>query len=151
MTMIPIASETTIVRVSTTGDLAGSPTPIASNSALMPSAKARPPTRPRMAPIGADQQRLEDDRGEDLAARGAERAQQPELAHPLGDGDREGVEDQEGADEQRHAGEDQQRHLQEAEVVADLARLAVGVLLSGLDPGRIGQGSLDSDLAAGRR
>ena len=56
------------------------------------------------------------DRGEDLPPRGAERAQHPELARALGDRDRERVEDQEGAHEQRHAGEHEQRDPQEAEV-----------------------------------
>ena len=51
----------------------------------------------------ADGQRLDRDGGEDLPARRAQRAQQRELAGALGDRDREGVEDDEGADEQRRA------------------------------------------------
>ena len=58
-----------------------------------------------------------------LAAGRAERAQQRELAAPLGDGDREGVEDDERADEQRGAREGQQRRLEErADAVVDLLR-----------------------------
>ena len=52
-----------------------------------------------------------------LAARGAERAQQRELARALGDRDRERVEDQEAADQQRDAGEHEQRGADEAERV----------------------------------
>ena len=87
-------------------------------------------------PEQPDRQRLDDDRGEDLAPRGAERAQHPELADPLGDGDREGVEDQEGADEDGDEAEDEQEDLQEAEVVADFFGAAVGVFLRRLDPDR---------------
>ena len=89
---------------------------------------------PTTAPTSADRQRLDHDRGEDLAPRGAERAQHAELGDPLGDRDREGVEDQEGADEDRDEGEDEQEDLQEAEVVADFFGAAVGVFLGRLDP-----------------
>ena len=59
---------------------------------------------------------------EDLAPRGAERAQHPELGDPLGDGDREGVEDQEGADEDGDEAEDEQEGLQEAEACRGFLR-----------------------------
>ena len=62
-------------------------------------------------------------RGQDLAPVGAERPQHRELAGPLGDGDREGVEDQERGDEQGDPGEDQQRRLQEADELADVVAL----------------------------
>ena len=55
----------------------------------------------------ADDERLEDHRAEDLPPRGADRPQRRELARALGDGDREGVEDDERADEERDAGEDE--------------------------------------------
>ena len=106
--------------------------------------------QPQHRPDDADHQRLRHHRGEDLPPRGAERAQHPELAHPLGDGDREGVEDHEGADEQGHAGEDEQGDGKEAEVVADLARLPVGVLLGGLDPDVRGHHLLDPRPQLGR-
>ena len=69
-------------------------------------------TRPRNRPDDrrehAEQQRLRDHRAQDLAARGAERAQRRQFARALGDRDRERVEDDERADEQRDVGEDEQ-------------------------------------------
>jgi hypothetical protein len=64
-----------------------------------------------------DHERLEDHRAEDLASRRADRPQRGELARPLGDGDRERVEDDEPADEERDAGE------REQEVAEDLREL----------------------------
>ena len=49
----------------------------------------------------------------------------------LGDGDRERVEDQEAADEQRDAGEHEQRGADEAERVGEVLRLLLGLLLAG--------------------
>ncbi len=95
----------------------------------MPLAKPSPPIRPSTAPSKPSSRRLADDRAEHLPTRGAERAQHAELARALGDGDRERVEDQEGADEQRHAREHEQDDRQEGEVAGDLVRLALGVLL----------------------
>ena len=54
----------------------------------------------------ADEHRLEQHRAEHLALPGADGAQQRELAAALGDDDREGVEDDERADEQRDDAED---------------------------------------------
>ena len=71
----------------------------------------------------ADQQSLGRDRHEDLTPRGPDGAQQRELAPALGHGDREGVEDDEGAHEQRRAGEGQQGRREEA-AEASLACLA---------------------------
>ncbi len=68
----------------------------------------RPPSSPTSGPR-AEHEALGDDRAQDLAARGAERPQERELARALGDGDREGVEDDERADEERDAGEHEQR------------------------------------------
>ena len=52
-----------------------------------------------------DDERLDDDRAENLSPRRAERAQRRELARALGDRDRERVRDDERADEQRDAAE----------------------------------------------
>ena len=60
-----------------------------------------------------DQERLEHDRAQDLAARRADRPQQRELPRPLRDGDRERVEDDERADEERDPGEGEQEDLDE--------------------------------------
>ena len=68
-----------------------------------------------------------------LAPGGAEGPQQRELAHALRHGDRERVEDDERADEHRDAGEREQRRAQEAEVVADVLGVLVGLLLAGAD------------------
>ena len=57
-----------------------------------------------------------------LAARGADRPQRRELARPLGDRDRERVEDDEGADEERDAGE---REQEVADELRELDRLEV--------------------------
>ena len=57
-------------------------------------------------------------------ARGAEHAQQRELLRALRDGHRERVEDQEAADEQRDAGEHEQRGADEAERVGEVLRPA---------------------------
>ena len=80
-----------------------------------------------------DRERLDHHRGDDLAAVGAEGAQHRELAGALGDRDREGVEDQERGDEQGDAREDQQRRLEDADELADVVLLVLGVLLAGLD------------------
>ena len=69
----------------------------------------------------ADERRLGQHRAQDLARRGAERAQHRELLRPLHDGDRERVEDQEGADEHGDAGEDEQRGGEEREAFLDVA------------------------------
>ena len=53
----------------------------------------------------AHDERLAGDAEQHLAPRGAEGAQHGELAAPLGDGHREGVEDDEGADEHGDAAE----------------------------------------------
>ena len=89
-------------------------------------------TRARRAARATDattpsSERLGADAGEDLAAGGAERAQQRELAAALRDGDREGVEDDERADEQRGAREGEQHRREErADAVVDLLRRVGG-------------------------
>ena len=78
-----------------------------------------------------DDERLEDHRSEHLTPRRADRPQRRELARPLGDGDRERVEDHERADEERDAGE------REQEVAEDLRELArPRPLAPGLPPSR---------------
>ena len=108
VTTTPTISETMTVRDSITRPVVGRSIPIASKRALSRSAMRKPPTIPMIAPTQPDHDRLDQDRAEDLAPRGAERAQHPELGDPLGDRDREGVEDQEGADEDGDEAEDQQ-------------------------------------------
>ena len=98
----------------------------------MPNAKPTPPGEPERRAEQAEHQRLEPHGGEQLRARGAERAQHAELARALGDRDRERVEDLEGAHEQRHPGEHEQRDPQELQVVGDVVGLALRRLLAGL-------------------
>ena len=120
---MPTSSETTIVRVSSTVPLSGRSAPNALNSASRP---GREPEAGEQPEHGADARRAAGPRrrpSAGSAARGAERAQQPELARALGDGDRERVEDDEGADEQRDVGEDEQEGAQEAEVVVEVVSL----------------------------
>ena len=100
------------------------------NSARRRAAFAKPSGEADDRADDAEHQRLDEDGAQHLAARGAERAQQRELARPLGDGDRERVEDQEGADEQRDAGE-ASRPSEEAELVPDVAGLLGGLLAAG--------------------
>ena len=134
VTPMPTESATTIVRGARSIAPRGMPMPAASKSAPRPRAKPRPRKRPATeaaTPIG---QRLRRHGAEHLAARGAEGAHQRELARALRDRDREGVEDDEGADEQRRAGEGQQRRGQEAaDLRVDLCRVVGGGLRAGLD------------------
>ena len=132
VTTIPISSETITVRASSTVPVLGRSAPIALKSALMPAANRIPAASPATAPSDAEHERLDPDGREDLPARGAERAQHAELARALGDRDREGVEDLEGAHEQRDPGEHEQRDPQEAEVARDVVRLALRRLFAGL-------------------
>ena len=74
---------------------------------------AATPAADAMAPDG---ERLEHHRPDDLLAARADRSQQRGLPLPLGDDDRERVEDDEAADEQRDAGEDQQERVDEREI-----------------------------------
>ncbi len=131
LTSVPTRTVTMTVRVSMTTPLLGRSAPKALKSARRSAAVPMPEHEADDAADEAEQQPLADDRAPDLAARGAEGAQQRELAHALGDGDREGVEDEEGADEQRDEGEREQEGLQEAEVVADVLGLLGRLLLAG--------------------
>ena len=79
----------------------------------------------------ADHERLEDHRPEHLPPRRAERAQGGELPRPLRDRDRERVEDDERADEERDAGEREQEVADDRRERRDLARLLVRLLDTG--------------------
>ena len=76
----------------------------------------------------ADRERLEQHRVEHLAARGAERPQQRQLARALRDGDRERVEDQERADQDGDEREREQPGGEEGEALADVVAELVGLL-----------------------
>ena len=128
--------ETITVRASITRPVVGRSAPNAAKSACSPSATTKPPASPTIRADQPDRRRFEQHRGEDLPARGAERPQHAELRDPLGDRDREGVEDDEGADQHRDVAEDEQDRLQEAEVFADFFGAAVGAFLRRLDPRR---------------
>jgi hypothetical protein len=90
-----------------------------------------------------DHQGLHQHRGEHLAAAGAQRPQQRQLPGPLGDQDREGVEDEEDADKQRHAREAKQEEAEEAQERGHVAGLGVGDLLAGADHAAAAQRRLD--------
>ena len=85
-----------------------------------------------------DHEAFDHDRAHDLLARGAERPQHPELARALRDGDREGVEDEEAADQQGDPTEHEKDDSEEAELVLDVLRLPRRGLRAGLhdDPRR---------------
>ena len=70
-------------------------------------------------PREPDDQRLRHHRSDDLSPGTADRPQQTELPGALRDEDREGVEDDEAADEQPDAGEAEQRGVEEAEGLLD--------------------------------
>ena len=99
------------------------------NSANSPAAMAMPTVVPiaeaTTPTIAASRMTLD----EHLAAGSAERAQQRELAGALGHRDREGVEDDERADEQGDAPEREQDRLEDVDepAVALLGREAVGL------------------------
>ena len=76
----------------------------------------------------ADHEALEHDRAHDLLARGAERPQRGELARALRDGDRQGVEDHERADEQRDAGEAEQELADHPHALVELRGVRLRLL-----------------------
>ena len=119
---VPTPRLTTIVRVEKTSPLLGSSMPVASRSAVRPTAIAEPQEEPDDRADDADGDRLEHDRPEHLTPRGAERAQGRELAHPLRDRDRERVGDHEAADEQRDAAEAEQEVLDDVQAVLRVRR-----------------------------
>ena len=143
LTRVPTTSETTIVRVAI--DVAGRGQLDADGLEQRPQAgrDGDAQREPQERADDAQRQPLADHRAHDLAARGAQRAQQRELAHPLGDGDREGVEDDERADEQRDPREGEQRRGQEAQALLDVAGLVAGLLLAGADDRRAPEVALE--------
>ena len=90
----------------------GRSTPTALNSSLKPFATTMPATRPTSEAITAITSASPSTVAQHLPADGADRAQHRELAHALGDGDRERVEDDERAHEY---GRDREREQQRGE------------------------------------
>ena len=131
VTMMPMASETTTVRVAKTVPVFGRSIPTAEKSASIPFASSRPrksPTSDASTPITSDSSSTEQ---EHLLPRRADRAQRRQLARPLGDRDRERVHDHERADEEGDEPEREQELLQEREEGRRVARLVLGLLLAG--------------------
>ena len=122
---MPTSNETTIVRVSSSRPWFGSVKPTASKSLKSPFASARPENEADDRRDRSDDERLDHDRPEHLAARAAERPDRGELARPLRDRDRERVRDHEAADEERDPREGEQEALEEGD---ELVR-PLGVLL----------------------
>ena len=87
----------------------------------------------------AEHRAFEHDRAEHLAARGAERPQGRELLRPLCDRDRERVEDDERADEERDPAEGEQEVADEGDELADAFTVRLRLLGAGLHLGRVGQ------------
>ena len=99
----------------------------------------------------AHDQRLGHDRAQHLAPRGAGEAQQPELARALGDHDRQGVEDRERPDQQRHAAEAQQHALDDRDEALQPVQGEAVLLGRGLDLGlRQRRGQVATHLRGGR-
>ena len=74
----------------------------------------------------ADDDRFAEHLAHHLALAGADRAQQRHLARALGDDDREGVVDDDGADDQGDEREDQQGDVEEAELLLDRVLILLG-------------------------
>ncbi len=96
-------------------------------SSFSPTASPSPAKSPMTDAMIPIDERLDDHRPEDLAARGADGSHRRELARALRDRDRERVEDDERADEERDAGEGEQEVLDEVRELADLV-LVLGCL-----------------------
>ena len=137
VTPIPSSSERMTVLALRTRLPPGRSSPIADSSALRPAATATPAASPISAAMTPDRRGLDQHRAEDLAPAGTQRPQQAVLPGALGDGDGERVQDDEGADQQGHHGED------EEELAEDRQALLERVLgfLDGRRPGhRLGTG-----------
>ena len=132
-----------IVRGATTVPVDGSSIPTDASSAAQRRGEQQPAEDAEHRREEADHERLDDDGVEHLAARRAERPQQRELARALRDRDREGVEDQEAADEHGDAGEHEQRDREEAERLADVGGGLLGLLLAGADVGGAAERAAD--------
>ena len=115
VTIVPTSSETITVRVAKTVWPCGRSIPNVTNSRFSPLARAEPEEEADDRAEHADHERLDHHRPQHLPPRGAERPQRGELAHPLGDRDRERVRDHERADEERDAREREQDVLQEGD------------------------------------
>ena len=124
VTPMPTNSPISIVRVASTSPpegMSSAASKSAPRAAATPSPASRPSTEAATPMASASTATAV----EDLPARRAQRAQQRELAGALGDGDREGVEDDEGAHQQRRSREREQRRREEAadRVVGGVGRL----------------------------
>ena len=122
--------------------------PIAPNSDFSPAARAKPERQPDGRADQADDQRLEQHRPGDLRLGRAQRPEQGQFPGALRDDDREGVEDQEGADDQRDRGEHQQERGDERQSLLQLVLVLGGDLLvvERLEPGRQRRGDLRPQL-----
>ena len=132
VTRIPTSSATTIVRAAITVPVLGRSMPKRLEHRVEGLGEADPADHAEHRAHHADHRGLGHDRAEHLAARGSQRAQQPQLARALCHRDVEDVEDQERADEQRDPAEHQQHDLEEGQVLGDVVGLALGRLLTGL-------------------
>ena len=115
-----------IVRGSSCSDVLGRSMLNAPSSPCSPTAMPMPATMPSTEATSPTSERLDDHRDDDLPPRRPERAQQRELPGALRDDDRERVEDDERADEQRHGGEHQQRGSEEPELFLQVLGRLVG-------------------------
>ena len=128
---VPSASETRTVRGA--NDHAGLRQVAAERDGQQPLASPSPAKSPIDRGEQADHQALDHDRAHDLPARGAERPQRRELARALGDGDRQGVEDHERADEQRDRAEAEQEVADDVHDDVGVLGVRRGLLLGVLD------------------
>ena len=94
-------------------------------------ARPMPRPTPSVAPSRPIDERLEQHRPDDLPSRGPQGAEQRQLAAALGDQDREGVDDDVGAHDQRDAGEDQQERREEADPLEQPGRVLLGRVVTG--------------------
>ena len=108
--------------------------PHAAHHRMSPAASPQAEHKAGTVPTTAEDQRLDRTELRRHAARGAERAEHPELAHALEHGHREAVEDQEAADEQRDAGEEAEDDVERLELLADIWSRSPGVCTSAPAP-----------------
>ena len=90
-----------------------------------------------------DHQRLADDHGANLPRAGADGTEKCQFAQTLADDDGEGVEDEEGAHEQRHGGETEKNVAEDVDDVVDRAGRLLGGLFSGDHFETIGECPID--------
>ena len=101
-----------------TVEVAGRSSPSSRSRSRSPTPSTIPDHQPEHRRHRADHERLEHDRPHHLPAGRTHGSQQPELAGALGHQDREGVEDDEGADHHADGREPEQRVGEEAEELA---------------------------------